>query len=106
MKKLMILLTAIILASSVATVVIAATTPPAEVLYTPKMGTVTFNHTTHQELTDCISCHHTGDYAQCKSCHGVDVKAPKAKNAYHIQCKDCHKEMKQGPTKCKECHIK
>lgn len=106
MKNLLILLTATILVSSIVTVVIAVSTGPAEIKYTPKMGTVTFTHSTHQELTDCVTCHHTGDYAQCKSCHGVDEKAPKAKNAYHKQCKDCHKEMKKGPTKCKECHIK
>ncbi|MEA3544443.1 MAG: cytochrome c3 family protein [Thermodesulfobacteriota bacterium] len=106
MKKLMILLTAIFLTSSVVTVVIAVTTTPTEISYTPKMGVVTFNHSTHQELTDCVTCHHTGDYAQCKSCHGVEENAPKAKNAYHKQCKDCHKEMKKGPTRCKECHIK
>ncbi|MCK5913925.1 MAG: cytochrome c3 family protein [Desulfuromusa sp.] len=106
MKKLLIMLTATILVSSIATVVIAVATGPAEIKYEPKMGTVTFNHSDHQQLTDCATCHHTGEYAQCKSCHGVDQSAPKVKNAYHKQCKDCHKEMKKGPTKCKECHIK
>lgn len=106
MKKLLILLTAAILVSSITTVVIAVSTGPAEIKYEPKMGVVTFDHSGHQKLTDCITCHHTGDYAQCKSCHGVDPNAPKAKLAYHKQCKDCHKEMKKGPTKCKECHIK
>ena len=106
MKKLLIMLTATILVSSIATVVIAVATGPAEIKYEPKMGTVTFNHSDHQQLTDCATCHHTGEYAQCKSCHGVDQSAPKAKNAYRKQCKDCHKEMKKGPTKCKECHIK
>ncbi|MFK5927519.1 MAG: cytochrome c3 family protein [Desulfuromusa sp.] len=106
MKKLLILLTATILISSIATVVIAVTNGPTEVKYTPKMGTVTFNHAAHQARTDCSTCHHTEDYAQCKSCHGVDQKAPKAKVAYHKQCKSCHKELKKGPTKCKECHIK
>ena len=108
MKKFLILLTALILLSSIATVVIAATTTngPAEVKYSSKMGAVTFNHAAHQELSDCVTCHHTGDYVQCKSCHGVDQNTLKAKNAYHKQCKNCHKKMKKGPTKCKECHIK
>ncbi len=106
MKKLIILLTAIILVSAIATVVIAVTTGPDEIKYTPKMGTVTFNHLAHQGLTDCSTCHHTGDYTQCKSCHGVDQNAPKSKDAYHKQCKNCHKEMEQGPTKCKGCHIR
>jgi cytochrome c553 len=106
MKKLLILLTATVIVSFVTTAVIAATNGPSEVKFTPKMGTVTFNHTAHQGLTECATCHHTGDYAQCKSCHGVNDNAPKAKNAFHKLCKDCHKESKKGPTKCKECHIK
>ena len=106
MKKLITLLAATILVSSIATVVIAVTNGPEEMKYTPKIGTVTFNHLDHQGLTECATCHHTGDYAQCKSCHGVDQNAPKSKDAYHKQCKDCHKEMAKGPTKCKECHIK
>jgi cytochrome c553 len=106
MKKFLILLTVLMLLFSIATVVVAASKAPAEVKYTSKTGTVTFNHVTHQKLSDCATCHHTGDYVQCKSCHGVDQNAPKVKNAYHKQCKNCHKEMKKGPTKCKECHIK
>ena len=106
MKKLFILLAATVFVSFVTTAVIAATNGPSEVKFTPKMGTVTFNHTAHQGLTECSTCHHTGDYVQCKSCHGVKKNAPKAKNAFHKRCKDCHKKLKKGPTKCKECHIK
>ncbi len=106
MRKLIIILTATILVSSVATVVIAVDNGPEEVQYTPKMGTIVFDHKDHQGLTECATCHHTGDDAQCKSCHGVDKNAPKSKDAYHKQCKNCHKEMQKGPTKCKECHIK
>lgn len=107
MKKLLILLTAIMLVSAVASVVVAVTTGPNQIQFTPAIGTVTFDHTIHQSrTTDCSTCHHTGDYAQCKSCHGIDPAAPKSKNAYHKLCQDCHKEMAKGPTKCKECHIK
>lgn len=106
MKRIMRLLTVAILVSAFVTTVFAATKGPEEIQYTPKMGTVTFNHTAHQSRTDCATCHHSGDYAQCKSCHGVDEKAPKTKDAYHKTCKSCHKELKKGPTKCKECHIK
>ncbi len=28
------------------------------------------------------------------------------KNPFHLSCRVCHKEMKQGPTKCKQCHRK
>ena len=106
MKKLIVLLTATILISSTASITLAETKGPGEIKYPAKNGVVTFNHASHQGLTECATCHHTGDNAQCKSCHGVDPKAPKAKNAYHKQCKSCHKKMKKGPTKCKECHIK
>ncbi|PLX99982.1 MAG: hypothetical protein C0622_09735 [Desulfuromonas sp.] len=104
MKKLVVML---IVAAFVGTafVAVASDNGPAEVKYEVKMGTVTFNHTAHQGLTDCATCHHTEGYAACKSCHD-GTKAPKAKDAYHKNCKDCHKEKGQGPTKCKECHVK
>ncbi len=104
MKKFLVLLAVFSIVGS-ALVVMAADKGPAEVKYEVKMGTVTFPHEAHQGLTDCAACHHTGDYAQCKSCHDGS-KAPKAKDAYHKNCKDCHKESKKGPTKCKECHVK
>lgn len=106
MSKLWIVCLSLVFALSLATTVIAVTKGPPEVKYSPKMGSVTFNHEAHQSQSDCATCHHTGDFAQCKSCHGVDQQAPKAKDAYHKLCKDCHKEAKKGPTKCKECHIK
>jgi mono/diheme cytochrome c family protein len=106
MKKIMMLLTVTILVSAFATITLATTKGPEEVKYTPKMGTVTFNHAAHQGRTDCATCHHNEGFDQCKSCHGVDAKAPKAKDAFHKTCKSCHKELKKGPTKCKECHIK
>ena len=106
MKRFLTILTATIVISASATIGYAVTTGPEKVTYTPKMGTVAFDHQAHQKQTDCSTCHHTEGYAKCTSCHGVDPKAPKAKNAFHKTCKDCHKEMKKGPTKCKECHIK
>ncbi|PLX82856.1 MAG: hypothetical protein C0617_13380 [Desulfuromonas sp.] len=84
-----------------------ATDPPAEVKYETKMGTITFDHTVHQgKVADCTACHHNGvDKGSCKSCHGVDAAAPKAKDAFHKQCKGCHKK-EGGPTGCKGCHVK
>ncbi|PLY06011.1 MAG: hypothetical protein C0622_01385 [Desulfuromonas sp.] len=106
MKKVLILCVTMALVTSLATLVIAQNQGPDEVTFTPKMGTVTFNHAAHQGLTDCATCHHTGEFAQCSSCHGVTDDAPKAKDAFHTLCKDCHKESAKGPTKCKECHVK
>ncbi len=106
MKKIMLLLSATALVTLLSTLTLAASKGSDKVVFTPKMGTVTFEHHAHQKRTECSTCHHSGDYAKCRSCHGVDPKAPKAKNAFHKSCKGCHKQMKKGPTKCKECHIK
>jgi len=81
---------------------------------------------THKKHTDdhkvkCDQCHHVfegkkqvwkeGDKVQkCAECH----KSPKQNegemlslyNAFHKNCRDCHKEAKKGPTKCDECHPK
>jgi hypothetical protein len=65
------------------------------VTYETKQGTVTFNHKAHSEKQDCASCH-----------EGEPAKIEIDKTAAHgAACKDCHKKM-NGPTKCKECHIK
>jgi len=106
MKKRILLLTAIIVVTAFMTIGYGASSGPGKVTYSPKMGTVTFDHQAHQKRTDCATCHHTKEYAKCKSCHGVDAKIPKAKNAFHTTCKGCHKKIEKGPTKCKECHIK
>jgi len=84
---------------------------------------VTFTHKKHSVdyKLKCDSCHHVykdgknvwkeGDKVDmCSACH----KSPKKNegkvlslyNAFHKNCKDCHKEMKKGPTKCNECHPK
>lgn len=108
MKKFLVLLAVFAIVGS-ALVAVAADKGPAEVKFEVKMGTVTFPHHEHQEITDCVTCHHNGDAekgaAACRSCHD-GKKAPKAKDAFHKVCKDCHKKEKKGPTKCKECHVK
>lgn len=106
MKQIFMATLTLIIFALAATIVTGQTNGPPEIKYTPKMGSVTFDHAKHQSATECATCHHTGDFASCKSCHGVAPEAPKAKVAFHNQCKSCHKELKKGPTKCKECHIK
>lgn len=106
MKKALIIVLTVVAVATAATLVTAQTNGPETIQFTPKMGTVTFDHAKHQTSVDCATCHHTQDYASCKSCHGVDPAAPKAKNAFHNLCKDCHKQMNSGPTQCKQCHIK
>lgn len=73
------------------------------------MGKVTFNHKAHQDmLKDCKICHHkdeAGKEQACYTCHTKDSKV-KPKDAFHNNCQKCHKEMKKGPTGCKDCHKK
>lgn len=79
---------------------------PDQVEFDTKMGTVSFNHSVHQQSADCVSCHHSGDFTSCKSCHGVDANAPTAKAAFHGLCIDCHTAESRGPTKCMSCHVR
>jgi hypothetical protein len=58
---------------------------------------VKFNHKSHSDsVKECTSCH-------------VDAKGGKIEGfgkdlAHKKGCKDCHIEMKKGPTACKDCH--
>ncbi|PLX94841.1 MAG: cytochrome C [Desulfuromonas sp.] len=61
-----------------------------------KNGNVTFNHKNHSASMECKVCHGEGTPSK------IDID----KKAAHALCKDCHKTKKQGPTKCKECHVK
>ena len=59
---------------------------------------VVFKHKAHVEmLKDCTKCHAT---AQGGKIEGF------GKDFAHKKCKDCHNEMKKGPTQCKGCHVK
>ncbi|MFH1215252.1 MAG: cytochrome c3 family protein [Pseudomonadota bacterium] len=82
-----------------------------------------FPHKKHQDsgLT-CGQCHHgqgadgkKTEYtdgmaiAKCESCHNkANAALPKEvatfKDAAHVNCKGCHKDMAKGPTKCGDCH--
>ena len=104
MKKMLVLLAIVALVASTAFVAMADN-GPASIKLEVKMGAVTLDHTKHQGLTDCITCHHTGDNVKCTDCHGSKPEAPKGKKAFHKLCKDCHKK-ESGPTKCKGCHVK
>lgn len=106
MKKLIMLLALVAFVGSVSFVAFAAE-GPAEIKLPAKMGEVTFPHHAHQaKVADCTTCHHNGvDAGTCTSCHGVKPEAPKAKDAFHKQCKGCHQEQ-GGPTSCKDCHKK
>lgn len=93
-----------------------------------KKPPVTFSHDKHHKdyKIDCAACHHIykdgknvfkqGDPVQaCSKCH-TKAKNKDPKNlglyeAFHKNCKGCHKaEKKKGnkkaPTKCSQCHVK
>ncbi len=59
---------------------------------------VTFKHKAHAEaLKDCKMCHEKAEGGKIEGF---------GKDSAHKKCKDCHNEMKKGPTNCKGCHPK
>jgi len=88
--------------------------PPGKVVFKASFGNVPFDHGSHMNVSDCATCHHTGENNKCATCH---QKAPSqlskitAKAASHSAtsergCIGCHTKQKAGPTKCNECHKK
>lgn len=86
-----------------------------------KKPPVKFPHAKHvktlkEKGMKCKTCHHKkGKVKTCstKECHGKPQKGLKTcsdksmkKNPFHKQCVGCHKKLKKGPKKCKECHKK
>ena len=110
-----------------------------------KWGEVAFTHQKHLAYSDCTYCHHTNKgltletfnagksekVPQCAECHvraEGNAKTPKSgdgteiwsKEAYHVNCIDCHKgeitkkpkeagavkKQGEGPIKCDQCHVK
>jgi hypothetical protein len=90
-----------------------------------KKGPVTFHHIKHNKdyKVSCVQCHHLykdgknlwkeGDHVdKCVVCHDPEERKGKAirlQNAFHQNCKDCHKEVnkegKKAPyTRCADCH--
>ena len=118
-RKLAVILIAMVVAVAfVGTMTYAvAGTPPDTVLIDKaknKKPGVNFPHKVHGETIDCLKCHHTAksqtEAESCFNCHGKlpdipdpGISSPK-NNPFHILCKSCHKELGEGPTKCKECH--
>ena len=126
-KRLCILLTAIVtgfLFISVG-VLIAADVPEKITIDEAqnKKGPVAFDHQKHVKEfgATCTDCHHSykdgknvwkeGDKVEkCSACHDLKEKkdgAMKLQNAFHKNCKNCHKEKGKGPfKKCNDCHAK
>ena len=80
-----------------AVIVLAGSSFAADVMEFKKG--VSFNHKVHAEnLKDCIKCHESAEGGKIAG-FGKDL-------AHSKVCKDCHTEMKKGPTNCKGCHTK
>jgi hypothetical protein len=82
-----------------------------------KRPSVLFPHGAHVKTISCTVCHHKDKDptrpGKCGKCHpvkGINEKAIPMTDAFHTQCKACHKEhTAKGvsvPTKCNECHKK
>lgn len=88
-----------------------------------------FSHKTHAAELNiaCDRCHHIfengknvwqkcQEVQKCEECHTVnktgkalreaseEEKKLSLYNAFHDQCRGCHKEQEKGPVKCTECH--
>ncbi len=94
-----------------------------------KKGPVTLTHKKHTEykvkdkLIACAECHHVYEDGKnvwkegvhvdkCSHCHKENAEKGepmKLQNAFHKNCKDCHKELgtdKAPFKKCNDCHAK
>jgi len=94
-----------------------------------KKGPVKLSHKAHVDThgVACADCHHVykdgknewkeGDHVdKCSKCHDPekkDGKVMKLQNAYHRNCKNCHKDLvkenkdsKAPYRKCNDCHGK
>ena len=111
-RKLTVIMIALAVAMAFAASMAIAGDPPTQITIDKGMDkkpAVAFDHTKHADSIDCMKCHHAAaskeEIKSCFECHGKDAAAATVKDAFHKSCKDCHKEMAKGPTKCKECHV-
>lgn len=88
----------------------------------PERPSALFRHDEHNENADienCSECHHLYEDGQmiedgssedqhCSDCHALKASdsIPALRKAFHMNCKGCHLEQKQGPVTCGECHKK
>jgi len=118
MKKFAALMAIIVAVTFSAGLVISAEAPAGKVTIKHIQKTkepVVFDHKAHTtRATDCQVCHHKNEKGKeqaCQACHkeAAEGKVVALKEAYHTQCKDCHKKdaSKKAPTtKCDGCHKK
>jgi len=95
----------------------------ADAFFRPRRPPAVFRHDTHNEsagIEACQECHHVYDDSgkpvedessedqRCSECHGVKRSGnkPALMNAFHSNCKGCHKQQKKGPLMCGQCHVR
>ena len=88
----------------------------------PERIPVLFRHDEHNEnadIDDCSECHHiyedgkkiedeSSEDQYCSDCHEMKASGsvPALMKAFHLNCKGCHLDQKEGPVTCGECHKK
>jgi len=89
----------------------------------PQRPPAIFRHDEHNEtaeIEECNECHHVYDDngnllddessedQRCADCHNLETsgRKPALMKAFHKNCKGCHKEKKQGPIMCGQCHVR
>ena len=93
-----------------------------QVFENPKRPPAVFEHDQHNELAaieECNVCHHlyedgkliedeSSEDQRCADCHEMqDVgRKPGLVEAFHTNCKSCHREKKKGPLMCGQCHLR
>jgi hypothetical protein len=88
----------------------------------PQRSPAIFEHDDHNDaagIEECQVCHHvyedgvlledeSSEDQLCSDCHDLEPsgRMPGLMKAFHLNCKGCHLEKKEGPVMCGECHRK
>lgn len=88
----------------------------------PRRPPAVFGHDDHNEqaqIEECNPCHHvyedgrivedeSSEDQSCADCHELSDsgRKPGLIKAFHTKCKSCHRERREGPLMCGQCHIR
>jgi len=88
----------------------------------PQRPPAGFRHDEHNglaEIEECNVCHHLYEDGQlvedessedqrCADCHGMQNvgRKPGLVEAFHTNCKSCHRQNEKGPLMCGQCHLR
>ena len=95
----------------------------ADAFKNPQRPPAVFSHDEHNEsaeIEECNECHHVYDDSgklvedessedqRCSDCHELESVGRRLAlmKAFHTNCKGCHKEKKNGPIMCGQCHVR